>query len=67
MDVNDRAGHGDKQRKLRLLLPSTQRALDRNGLREDTDVAELSDRDLLRLAYIGPVGRQDIRKHFPTH
>ncbi|HVA93219.1 MAG TPA: hypothetical protein VNL71_25645 [Chloroflexota bacterium] len=49
-----------------LLLPTTQRALGRNGIWEDKAIAPLSDRDLYRLAYIGPVGRQDIRRHFPN-
>ena len=57
MDVNDRAGHGDTQRRFRLLLPSTQRALSRNGIWTDTAIAKLSDRDLLQLAGIGPAVR----------
>ncbi|HEY8283942.1 MAG TPA: hypothetical protein VIJ28_06110 [Chloroflexota bacterium] len=54
------------QRRFDLLLPSTQRALGRNGIWEDKDIAALSDGDLRRLAYIGPVGRQDIRRLFPN-
>ena len=48
-----------------LLLPGTQRALCRNGIWDDKAVAALSDRDLRLIAYIGPVGREDIRRHFP--
>ncbi|HVC81019.1 MAG TPA: hypothetical protein VNL35_11035 [Chloroflexota bacterium] len=54
------------QRRFDLLLPSTQRALGRNGIWEDKAIAALSDSDLRRLAYIGPVGRQDIRRLFPN-
>ena len=67
MDVKDRVGHDATQRRFRLLLPSTQRALSRNGIWTDTAMAKLSDRDLLALAGIGPAGRQDIRQHFPRH
>ncbi len=54
------------RRQFDLLLPTTQRALGRNGIWEDKAIAPLSDRDLYRLAYIGPVGRKDIRRHFPN-
>ncbi|HVA91135.1 MAG TPA: hypothetical protein VNL71_14975 [Chloroflexota bacterium] len=53
------------RRRFNLLLPTTQRGLGRNGISEDKEIAPLSDRDLYRLAFIGPVGRQDIRRHFP--
>jgi hypothetical protein len=49
-----------------LLLPSTQRALHRRGIFNDADVAKLTNRDLHLLAYIGPQGRADIRRHFPN-
>jgi hypothetical protein len=67
MDANDSAGHPDSQRRFRLLLPNTQRALSRNSIWTDAAMAKLTDRDLLQLAGIGPVGRQDIRQHFPRH
>jgi hypothetical protein len=53
------------RRQFDLLLPSTQRALCRNGIWDDTAVAPLRNHDLRLLAYIGPVGRADIRRHFP--
>lgn len=53
------------RRQFDLLLPSTQRTLCRNGIWDDTAVAPLSNQDLLRPAYIGPVGREEIRRHFP--
>ena len=53
-------------RRFDLLLPTTQRGLGRNGIWEDTALALLSDRALRMLTNIGPVGREDIRRHFPS-
>jgi len=64
--MHDVAWTGTTGRRFELLLRNTQRALIRNGIRGDEAIAPLCDRDLYRLAFIGPVGRQDIRRYFPN-
>lgn len=45
-----------------LLLSTTQRGLLRNCKRADADSIPLNDQELYRLAFIMPIGRQDIRR-----
>ena len=54
------------QRRFDLLLPTTKRGLHRKGISDDSAVATLTDRELRLLSYIGPLGRADIRRHFPN-
>lgn len=61
----DASWTGTTGRRFDLLLRNTQRGLIRNGIKDDEAIAPLGDRELCRLAFIGPVGRQDIRRHFP--
>jgi hypothetical protein len=53
-------------RRFDLLLSTTQRGLARNGIWNDTAIAQLNDRELRTLANVGPIGRQDIRRHIPN-
>ena len=65
INVNETIQRVDKRRLLSLLAPRIQRALHRGGIWQDSDIAGLTDKDLSRLAYIGPAALQEIRKYFP--
>ena len=49
-----------------LLRPYTKRALRRKRILADAAIALLTDYDLRLLAFLGPRGRADIRRHFPS-
>ena len=53
-------------RRYDLLQPYTRKALSRKGIVADPAIALLTDRDLRLLAFLGPRGRADIRRHFPS-
>jgi hypothetical protein len=54
------------RRRFDLLQPYTKRALRHEGIMADAAIALLTDYDLRLFAFLGPRGRADIRRHFPS-